>query len=246
MIMPLDECAPYPCDRQEAEKSVARTTLWAERSKERFQLLQKETGRQILFGIIQGATYEDLRKRSAEEIMKIGFEAYAIGGVSVGEPVKYMFETVDWVEPLLPQDRPRYLMGIGMPDQIVKAVAGGIDMFDTCIPTRYGRNGTAFTSRGKIIVRNGEFARDERPVDDNCQCFVCRKYSRSYIRHLVNNGEILGLRFLSYHNLYFYHQLFKDIRAAIAVDKLAEFQKAFLELYGSELAESVTEGRRDA
>lgn len=246
MIMPLDECAPYPCDYEQAEESVARTTLWAERSKERFHLLQKEAGRQILFGIIQGATYEDLRKRSAEEIMKIGFEAYAIGGVSVGEPVKYMFETVDWVEPLLPQDRPRYLMGIGMPDQIVKAVAGGIDMFDTCIPTRYGRNGTAFTSRGKIIVRNGEFARDERPVDDNCPCFVCRKYSRSYIRHLVNNGEILGLRFLSYHNLYFYHQLFKDIRAAIAADKLAEFQKAFLELYGSDLAESVTEGRRDA
>lgn len=234
MIMPLDECAPYPCKRKEAENSVRRTTLWAQRSRQHF-LDNGMNEKQLLFGIIQGATYEDLRKQSAEEILNVGFDGYAIGGVSVGEPVKLMFETVDWVEPLLPQDQPRYLMGIGMPDQIVKAVGEGIDMFDTCIPTRYGRHGSAFTAKGRIILLNAEHARVDGPIDEACDCFVCRKYSKSYIRHLFKANEMLGLRLLSYHNLYFYINLTRRIRAAITEDRYADFQKEFLSTYGSEL-----------
>lgn len=239
MIMPLDECSPWPCTRELAEEAVERTTIWAQRSQDRFHKLKMQ-GKQTLFSIVQGATYKDLRERSAQELMKIGFDAYAIGGVSVGEPVKHMFEAVDWVEPLLPTDKPRYLMGIGLPDQMVHAVSLGIDMFDTCIPTRYGRNGTAFTYTGKLVARNAEFSRDERPIDPRCDCFVCKKYTRSYIRHLVNNGEITGLRFLTYHNLYFYNQLMKKIREAIKAGTFAEFERKFLEDYGSELKDRET------
>lgn len=236
MIMPLDECAPYPCERKAAKRSVKRTTLWAKRSRDFFLSQPEAPSKQMLFGIVQGATFEDLRKQSAEEILSIGFDAYAIGGVSVGEPVPLMFEAVDQVVPLLPQDRPRYLMGIGMPDQIVKAVAEGIDMFDTCIPTRYGRHGSAFTRQGRIIISNAEFMRDQGPLDPRCDCFVCQKYSRSYIRHLFRAKEMLGLRFLSYHNLYFYVRLMRQIRAAIDDGSFAEFAKKFLSEYNSELA----------
>ena len=235
MIMPLDECAPYPCERKEAEKSVERTTHWAKRSKKYFKETIESEGKQKLFGIIQGATYKDLRLQSAQEIMDIGFDGYAIGGVSVGEPVDLMFETLDWVEPMLPQDQPRYFMGIGYPDQIVKAVGEGIDMFDTCIPTRFGRNGTAFTSKGKVVVRNGEFSKDFGPIDENCDCVVCKNYSRSYIRHLTNVNEILGLKLLSYHNVYFYVNLMRQIRQAIKEDRYASFQQEFIKRYQSDL-----------
>ena len=230
MIMPLDECAPYPCEHTEAETSVKRTTLWAQRSWKYF-LARKMQGKQHLFGIVQGATYKDLRERSAREIIGIGFDGYAVGGVSVGEPVEVMFETLDWVMPLLPQDRPRYFMGIGMPDQIVRAVAEGIDMFDTCVPTRYGRNGSAFTSAGRKVIRNAQYATDFTPLDDQCACAVCRKYTRAYIRHLVNVNEILGLKLISYHNVYFYVTLMKQIRAAIEANRYADFQKQFLAQY---------------
>jgi len=230
MIMPLDECAPYPCEQTEAETSVKRTTLWAQRSWKYF-LARKMQGKQHLFGIVQGATYKDLRERSAREIIGIGFDGYAVGGVSVGEPVEVMFETLDWVMPLLPQDRPRYFMGIGMPDQIVRAVAEGIDMFDTCVPTRYGRNGSAFTSAGRKVIRNAQYATDFTPLDDQCACAVCRKYTRAYIRHLVNVNEILGLKLISYHNVYFYVTLMKQIRAAIEANRYADFQKQFLAQY---------------
>ncbi len=230
IIMPLDECAPYPCERKSAAESVRRTTLWAKRSREHF-LKHSGPKRQLLFGIIQGSTYKDLRRRSAEEILKIGFDGYAIGGVSVGEPVPLMFETLDWVEPLLPETHARYFMGIGLPDQIVRAVGRGIDMFDTCLPTRYGRHGSAFTSKGKITVRNGGFAKDMSPLDAACDCFVCKKYSRAYIRHLVSTGELTGLHFVSYHNVYFYVKLMERIRAAIAEDRYAEFEKEFLKNY---------------
>ncbi len=235
IIMPLDECAPYPCTREQAEESVRRTTLWAKRSKTYFENHRDTQRPQTLFGIVQGATYEDLRKRSAEELLALDFEGYAIGGVSVGEPVKDMFEAIDWVAPLLPDHRPRYLMGIGLPDQIVKAIGEGIDMFDTCIPTRYGRNGTAFTSEGRVPVRNGEYTYDRGPVDRRCSCFVCRKYTRSYIRHLLNINEILGLRFLSYHNIYFYLDTVKKAREAIRENRYQQFQKDFLATYGSDL-----------
>ena len=235
MIMPLDECAPYPCDRKQAERSVARTTAWAERSRKHFIKTEKEKGKQFLFGIVQGATFKDLREQSARELTDIGFDGYAIGGVSVGEPVPVMFETLDWVMPLLPADKPHYFMGIGLPDQIVKAVGEGIDMFDTCIPTRYGRHGSAFTSRGKIAVRNATYTKDFGPVDEACSCRVCKKYTRSYIRHLLNSNEILGLKLLTFHNVYFYVNLMKRIREAIAQDQYREFQREFLEKYESDL-----------
>jgi queuine tRNA-ribosyltransferase len=234
MIMQLDVCAPYPCDRETALESVRRTSLWAQRSKDRFYKMGMDKN-QTLFGIVQGSIYQDLRMLAAKEIMEVGFEGYAIGGVSVGEPVKNMFEAVDWVVPVLPHDKPRYLMGIGLPDQIVHAVSCGIDMFDTVIPTRYGRNGTVFTYGGRIIARNAEFARDSLPIDPKCDCFVCRKYSRSYIRHLVNSNEITGLSLLSYHNLYFYNKIMEKIRQHIAAGTFAEFEKEFLTNYGSEL-----------
>ena len=168
MVMPLDECAPYPCEREPAQLALERTTAWARRSKEHFYKTGMHERGQRLFGIVQGSTYQDLRERSIRELLEIGFDGYAIGGVSVGEPVKDMFETLDWVMPLMPENAPRYFMGIGMPDQIVKAVGMGIDMFDTVLPTRFGRYGTAFTSRGRVNIHNGEFIKDLSPVDDAC------------------------------------------------------------------------------
>jgi len=234
MIMPLDVCAPYPCGRREAEESVSLTTDWACRTRQHF-FDNAQDENQILFGIIQGSTYQDLRELSAKEIAAIDMDAYAIGGVSVGEPVKDMFEAVEWVEPFLPAHKPRYLMGIGMPDQIVKAVGEGVDMFDTCIPTRYGRHGTGFTRRGRKIILNAVYSDDQSPIDDECDCFVCRNYSRAYVRHLIKTGEILGLRLLSYHNVYFYISLMREIREALGLGTFAEFQKDFLKKYNSEL-----------
>jgi len=234
MIMPLDVCAPYPCSRKEAERSVSLTTDWAQRTRERF-LDNGQDENQILFGIVQGASSEDLRQLSAREITSIGMDGYAIGGVSVGEPVKEMFEAVQWVEPFLPQDKPRYLMGIGMPDQIVKAVSEGIDMFDTCLPTRLGRHGTALTRHGRTIILNARYANDQGPVDPDCECFVCRNYSMAYVRHLIKAGEILGLRLLSYHNVYFYIQLMREIRQVLDDGNFGNFKKEFLKKYDSEL-----------
>lgn len=234
MIMPLDECAPYPCERRLAEESVRRTTLWARQARQHFLRTEDRGPKQFLFGIVQGATYKDLRERSARELMDIGFDGYAIGGVSVGEPVEVMFETLDWVADLLPRERPRYFMGIGLPDQIVRAVGEGIDMFDTCVPTRYGRHGSAFTRRGRVVLRNAAHIKDFGPVDETCDCFVCKKYTRSYIRHLLNCGEITGLHLISYHNVYFYVHLMRQIRTAIEEDRYADFQKRFLGDYHCE------------
>jgi len=187
---------------------------------------------------VQGGMFESLRDESLRELVNIGFDGYAIGGVSVGEPVPLMFDTVDWVEPMLPADKPRYLMGIGLPDQIVHAVACGIDMFDTCIPTRYGRHGSVFTRKGRVIILNAEHIDDKRPIDEECECFVCRTYSRGYLRHLMKAGEMLGLRLLSYHNLFFYVRLMRDIRAAIEAGTFSAFHRSFLRAYGSELYNS--------
>lgn len=237
IMMPLDECAPYPCGRPEAETSLRRTTLWAKRSKEYVSHHGGDSRQQYLFGIVQGATYKDLRERSAREITDIGLDGYAIGGVSVGEPVEVMFETLAWVVPLLPENQPRYFMGIGLPDQIVRAVGEGVDMFDTCIPTRYGRNGSAFTSKGRLVIRNARYTADFGPVDEACDCLTCRTYTRSYIRHLMNTDEILGLRLLSYHNVHFYVALMKRIRQAIAQGRYGEFQREFLENYSVSVKE---------
>ncbi len=234
IIMPLDECAPYPSSQLEAEASVRRTTLWAKRCQDYQQGHPLRGQRQHLFGIVQGATYHKLRERSAQEITRINFDGYAIGGVSVGEPPEIMFETIDWVVPLLPENKPRYCMGVGLPDQIVRAVGQGVDMFDTCIPTRYGRNGSAFTSTGRKVIRNAQYTKDFGPLDRACDCRTCRTYTRGYIRHLLNINEILGLRLISYHNVYFYVNLMKQIRTAIEEDQYAEFQKQFLSRYCSE------------
>jgi queuine tRNA-ribosyltransferase len=232
IMMPLDVCAPYPCARKEAEKSVERTYRWAARARQHFLNFPDDTRRQMQFGIVQGATYEDLRKESAAQILEVGFDGYAIGGVSVGEPVKEMFEAVEWIAPLLPREQPRYLMGIGMPDQIVRAVGEGIDMFDCCIPTRYGRHGSVISSEGRYILMNRQYEKDFSPLDRGCSCEVCRNYTRSYVRHLVKQHEISGLRLVSYHNVYFYVQLMRDIRAAIDEGRYAEFQQDFYARFG--------------
>ena len=192
---------------------------------------QKE--RQFLFGIVQGSTFPDLRRQSVQELVDIHFDGYSIGGLSVGEPAEFVHEILEIVEPCLPKDKPRYLMGLGTPDQIVKAVAQGVDMFDCCIPTRYGRYGTAFTKRGKVVIRNGEFATSLEPLDKDCDCFVCQKYTCSYLRHLFNTHEILGLNLISYHNVYFYVRMMERMRDAINANQFSMFEKEFLSCYDS-------------
>jgi len=235
MVMPLDECSPHPCDRKKALRGLKRTTAWAKRCKDHFHQTGMHARGQRLFAIVQGSSYEDLRRQSAEELLAIDFDAYAIGGVSVGESVKEMFAALNWVIPFLPKDKPRYFMGIGLPDQIVKAVGLGIDMFDCSIPTRYGRHGSAFTNEGKLNILNAAFTKDLRPLDENCDCDVCKNYTRCYIRHLLNMKEITGVRLMSYHNLCFYIKLMERIRLAIEEDRYGQFQKEFLTRYGSEL-----------
>ena len=240
MVMPLDECSPHPCERHKALRGLKRTTAWAKKCKEHFYKTGMHQEGQRLFAIVQGATYKNLRQQSIQELLDIGFDAYAIGGISVGETVEEMFETLDWTLPFLPENKPRYFMGIGLPDQIVRAVGMGMDMFDTCVPTRYGRHGSAFTSKGKLVIRNNEFAKDFRPLDEICRCPVCKNYTRAYIRHLLNLNEITGVRLMSYHNVYFYVKLMEKIRTAIETNTYAQFQKQFLADYGSELLSYAT------
>ncbi len=187
----------------------------------------------LLFGIVQGATYEDLRKECAERLMEIGFDGYAIGGVSVGEPSNLMYTTASLVADLLPQGSPRYLMGVGLPEDIIEGVERGVDMFDCVVPTRYGRNGSAFTSEGKITIRNAPYINDLGPLDSKCDCYTCKNFSRAYLRHLFNTDEILGLRLVSLHNINFYLAMMRKIREAINQDRFKEFKKEFLARYNS-------------
>ncbi|MBF0619333.1 MAG: tRNA guanosine(34) transglycosylase Tgt [Candidatus Omnitrophica bacterium] len=235
MVMPLDECSPYPCEYGAAEQAVRRTTLWLKRTKEQFEKTGMRERGQHLFCIIQGSVYRDLRERSARELLAVDTDGCAIGGVSVGETVKEMFDALDWVMPMMPEHKPRYFMGIGMPDQMVKAVGMGIDMFDTVVPTRYGRYGTCFTDRGQVVIRNGQYKEDFGPLDPECSCTTCKNYTRAYIRHLFNAGEVLGLRLAAYHNIHYYVNLMRRIRAAIDAGCYAEFERDFLTKYGSEL-----------
>lgn len=225
IMMPLDECVPYPASFDEAQIALERTTLWAHRSKREW--LKNETG--LLFGIVQGSTYKELRKRSLLELLEIGFPGYAIGGLSVGEPADLRYNILNGMVADLPNTAPRYLMGVGLPEDILEAVSLGVDMFDCVVPTRYGRNGTAFTSQGKVTVRNGAFARDQGPLDTACRCYCCRNFTRSYLRHLFNAGEILGLRLVSYHNIYFFLNLMKETRLAIQEGRFREFKESFLD-----------------
>jgi queuine tRNA-ribosyltransferase len=237
MVMPLDECSPYPCEYASAAEAVRRTTAWMRRTHAHFHAAGMHARGQRLFSIVQGSVYKDLRERSAAELTAIDTDGCAIGGVSVGEPVKEMFEVLGWTVDLLPEMKPRYFMGIGMPDQIVKAVGMGIDMFDTVVPTRYGRYGTCFTDRGPVVIRNGLYKADFGPLDPECDCHACRNYSRAYIRHLFNTSEVLGLRLAAYHNVHYYVKLMRRIRAAIDEGRYADFVREFLMKYGSELGQ---------
>lgn len=222
IAMAFDECVPYPCTYEEGVKGVERTTAWARRCK-----AAHYHPKQALFGIVQGSTFRDLRERSVREITGIGFPGYAVGGLSVGEPKPLMYEVLDYTVPLLPQDKPRYLMGVGSPDCLVEGVARGIDMFDCVLPTRIARNGTVFVPEGKLVIRNAEYARDFSPLDADCGCYACRNYSRAYIRHLIKANEVLGIRLTTIHNLHFLVSLMKRIRAAINENMFQEFRREF-------------------
>jgi queuine tRNA-ribosyltransferase len=233
IMMPLDECVHYPCAKDQAEVAMKRTINWAKRSHKHLQEHRKHgpTKKQLLFGIVQGATYEDLRSECARQLTDIDFDGFSIGGVSVGEPSDLIYNILDYTAKLLPQDKPRYAMGIGYPPDIMEAVERGVDMFDCVVPTRYGRNGTAFTSQGKMIIRNAAFTDDFKALDEKCGCYVCRNFTRAYLRHLFNAQEMLGLTLLSLHNIYFFLDLARKIRAAIQANQFSEFKKEFLSGY---------------
>lgn len=234
IMMPLDECVHYPCEQDYAQQAAKRTIEWAKRSKKAFDegdLKRQDSYRQQLFGIVQGSTYLDLRKECADKLIEIGFDGYAIGGVGVGEPEELIAEVAEFTTNLLPQDKLRYLMGVGEPPDLFEAVFYGTDLFDCVVPTRNGRNGTAFTKSGKLMLRNARYRNDYRPIDQNCDCYTCRTYSRAYIRHLFNADEILGLRAVSLHNLYFYAQMMREIRDSIGRGNFLEFKKQFIAGY---------------
>jgi len=228
IIMAFDECIPYPAEYDYAKNSLERTSRWAKRCKE----AHENTEKQSLFGIVQGGIYRDLRIQSAEELLKIDFPGYAIGGLSVGEPAQDMYDMLDCTVPLLPQDKPRYLMGVGSPDYLIEGSIRGIDMFDCVLPTRIGRNGTILTSRGKIIVRDAKYARDYSSMDPECDCYACKNFSRAYIRHLLKAQEVLGIRLTTWHNLKFLLDLMKKIRQAIIEDRLGDFRNEFFAAFG--------------
>lgn len=232
IIMPLDECVHYPCSYDQSEVAMERTIEWARRSYKSFSDSQLTTcNSQLLFAIVQGATYDDLRQSCAKQLVEIGFDGYAIGGVSVGESKNLIYNIVNLVTDYLPQEKPRYLMGVGLPEDIIEAVSLGMDMLDCVVPTRYGRNGTAFTSSGKITVRNSPYLDDFGPLDKECRCYACKNFSRAYLRHLFNSEEMLGPRLVTFHNIYFYLELMRKMREAISQGRFSEFKKRFLKHY---------------
>jgi len=226
IAMAFDQCLAYPATFEEAERALNRTTNWARRSKE-----AHHRDDQALFGIIQGSVYPELRRQSAREITALDLPGYGIGGLSVGEPKPLMYEMLETTIPLMPKDRPRYLMGVGSPDCLLEGVKRGVDMFDCVLPTRIARNGTVLTPRGKLVVRNAQYARDFRPIDEHCGCYTCRNYSRAYLRHLLKADEILGVRLTTIHNLYFLQKLMEEIRQALQDDRFLEYASEFLHEY---------------
>lgn len=229
ILMAFDECVPYPADHDYAKRSTERTTRWAERC-----LKAHNRDDQGLFGIVQGGMYKDLRQQSAQELTSLGFPGYGIGGLSVGEPKELMYEMLEHTTPLLPADKPRYLMGVGTPDCLVEGVLRGVDMFDCVFPTRVARNGTVMTKHGRLVVKNAEFARDFRPLDDECGCYTCRNFSRAYIRHLLKADEIFGLRLTTIHNLYFLIDFMRRMRKSILEDRFLAFREEFWSYYPKE------------
>jgi queuine tRNA-ribosyltransferase len=223
ITMAFDECTPYPATEEQARESMLLSMRWAKRSKDAF-VQRPGYG---LFGIVQGSVYEPLRAESAEKLKEIGFDGYAVGGLAVGEGQEEMFRVLDFTTPRLPTDRPRYLMGVGKPSDIVGAVMRGIDMFDCVLPTRSGRTGQAFTRRGTVNIRNARHQDDPRPLDAACACPACRNYSRAYLHHLAKADEVLGLMLMTWHNLHYYQDLMRDLRQAIGEGRLAAYAAAF-------------------
>ena len=228
IIMCFDECCKYPSTYEYTKASMERTTRWAARCKE----AHVTTDKQGLFGIIQGGFYKDLRKKSAEDLIKMDFPGYAIGGISVGEPKEEFLDILRYTTPLMPEDKPRYLMGVGSPDYLIEAALAGIDMCDCVLPTRIARHGTAMTSSGKVVVRNAAYERDFTPIDSECDCYACKNYTKAYIRHLLNTKEILGVRLLSIHNVHFLTNLMDRVRIEIEHDNLINFRNEFYKKYG--------------
>lgn len=227
IMMAFDECAPYPADYSYVKNSLERTTRWLRRCKE----AHKDTEKQSLFGIMQGGMYKDLRYQSAMEIVELDLPGYAIGGLSVGEPRELMYEVLDYATDYLPKNKPRYVMGVGTPDHLFEGVERGVDMFDCVFPTRLARNGSAMTSHGKVNIKNAKFERDFTPLDHECDCYVCRNYSRAYLRHLFKANEILSSMLLSYHNLHFLVHTMQNIREAIEQDRFTEYKREFYMKY---------------
>ena len=227
IMMCFDECSPWPCSHEDARAALGRTHRWAARSK----AAHARPEEQALFGIVQGAFYKDLRIESAKTLADMDFPGYGIGGLSVGEPKPMMYELLEEIEPYMPREKPRYLMGVGSPDCLLEGVERGVDMFDCVLPTRIARNGTVFTHNGRLVIRNNVYARQEIPLDEECDCWVCRTFSRGYIRHLIKAGEILGARLTSYHNLYFLLKMMREVRAAIEEGRFAAYKNEFFEKY---------------
>jgi queuine tRNA-ribosyltransferase len=245
IVMAFDECAPGQAPTDEARQSMELTARWASRSRQRFDVLQGEglatgtvegtplSGRQALFGIVQGASHLDLRRESLNRTVDIGFDGYALGGLSVGEEKSVMWEVVGEIAPLMPVDRPRYLMGVGTPEDLLAGVALGVDMFDCVLPTRNGRTGQAFTSRGKVNIKNSQWTTDTRPLDEACHCSVCQRHSRAYLRHLYMSGEMLAGMLLTHHNLAFFLDTMRRVRQSIRSGKFTQFRQEFTEMVNS-------------
>lgn len=234
IIMAFDECTPYPCERDYAEKSMRRTLRWAERCIKRHQELSAQrTHRppQALFGIVQGSVYPDLRRTCAQELIQMDLPGYAIGGLAVGEPRDSMFGVIRETTPLLPNGKPRYLMGVGLPNDLVEAVGAGADMFDCVVPTRNARNGTVFARNGRLRLKNAAHAEDPQPLESDCACKTCSHYSRAYLRHLFKTNELLGMHLATFHNVFFFQQLMRDMRDAIISGHFAAWQAEFFALY---------------
>mgnify|MGYP006291456817 CR=1 FL=1 len=226
IVMAFDECPPEPSNYDYVKNSLERTVRWAERSKEAMN-----NDKQSLFGIIQGGIFKDLREESVKKMTDIGFPGYAVGGLSVGEAKEDMLDTLDFTVPLMPEDKPRYLMGVGTPEDLIEGVMRGIDMFDCVMPTRIARHGSIFTSDGRITIRNATYKEDFTAPDPDCNCYVCQNYTRAYIRHLLKRNEILGVRLTTYHNLYFFIDLMNKIKKAISNENFLSFRKKFYQKY---------------
>ncbi|MFB3883768.1 MAG: tRNA guanosine(34) transglycosylase Tgt [Thermodesulfobacteriota bacterium] len=240
IAMVLDECTPYPSSYEDTKASASLTIRWAKRSLEHKGEYEGGKG-PALFAIVQGGMYQDLRQESAQTLVKMGFQGYAIGGLSVGEPKSLMRSVLEWTTPILPEDHPRYLMGVGMPQDILDAVIFGIDIFDCVLPTRNARNGMLFTSQGKISIKQAQYTEDERPIDQACGCYTCRHYSRAYLRHLYLANEILSSRLNTIHNLYYYMNMMRDVQEVIREGRLMDFYNSRVSYTHQDLGESMAQ-----